>query len=138
MIFKSFLGLLEIHNLYNLNLYKKEANIMFKEIFIRLCNQKGESPSSVCRKVGIAPATFSCWTSESVPRKATLMRIADYFGVSVSYLLGVVDDPDPVSLVDPSKTEPPMLDAIEALLQGMTEEELEDVRKYAEYLINKK
>jgi hypothetical protein len=66
-----------------------------------------------------------------------LVKIADYFGVSVSYLLGVVDDPDPVSLVDPSKKEPPMLDAIEALLQGMTEEELADVLKYAEFLISK-
>jgi transcriptional regulator with XRE-family HTH domain len=61
---------------------------MFKNIFIELCNKKGESPSSVCKKVNIAPATFSCWTPESVPRKATLMRIADYFGVSVDYLLG--------------------------------------------------
>jgi hypothetical protein len=30
-----------------------------------------------------------------------------------------------------------MLDAIEALLQDMTEEELADVRKYAEFLIEK-
>ena len=61
---------------------------MFKENFIQLCNKNGESPSSVCRKVGITPATFSCWTETSVPRQATLMRIADYFGVSVEYLLG--------------------------------------------------
>ncbi len=60
---------------------------MFKANFIRLCNKKGESPSSVCRNVGIAPATFSCWTDESVPRKATLMRIADYLGVTVDDLL---------------------------------------------------
>ncbi len=61
---------------------------MFKENFIRLCNQNDVSPSAVCRAVGIAPATFSCWTEESVPRKATLIKIADYFGVSVDDLLG--------------------------------------------------
>lgn len=61
---------------------------MFKKIFIQLCNKKNESPSSVCRNIGITPATFSCWTDDSVPRKATLMKIADYFGVSVDYLLG--------------------------------------------------
>ena len=61
---------------------------MFKKIFIDLCNQNKESPSSVCKKVGIAPATFSCWTDKSVPRRATLQRISDYFGVSVDYLLG--------------------------------------------------
>lgn len=149
MVFKSFLGLLEIHNLYNLNLYKKEANVMFKEIFIRLCNQKGESPSSVCRKVGIAPATFSCWTSESVPRKATLMRIADYFGVTVSYLLGVVDDPDPIALIDPSKKDPPLLPAAEELgqqlealaalsdvLDQLTKEQVEELTRYAKFMIS--
>lgn len=61
---------------------------MFKEIFIRLCNEKGIAPSKACRDVNIAPATFSCWDENSVPRQATLMRIADYFGVTVDYLLG--------------------------------------------------
>jgi transcriptional regulator with XRE-family HTH domain len=60
---------------------------MFKTIFINLCNEKGESPSAVCRNVGITPATFSGWTEETVPRQATLHRIANYFGVSVDYLL---------------------------------------------------
>lgn len=66
---------------------------MFKNIFIKLCNSRGESPSFVCRNVGIAPATFSCWTDESIPRQATLQRIADYFGVSVDYLLGKTEKP---------------------------------------------
>ena len=61
---------------------------MFKKIFIDLCNQNHISPSKVCRSVGIAPATFSCWTEESVPRRTTLQRIADYFGVTPEYLLG--------------------------------------------------
>lgn len=61
---------------------------MFKEIFIRLCNQKKESPSAVCKKIGITPATYSCWNEKSIPRKATLQRIADYFNVTTDYLLG--------------------------------------------------
>ena len=61
---------------------------MLKKIFIDLCNAKKVSPSSVCQKVGLSTATFSCWTDESVPRRATLQRIADYFGVTVDYLLG--------------------------------------------------
>lgn len=60
---------------------------MFKNNFIKLCNERGESPSAVCRKVNIAPATFSCWNDDSVPRTATLQRIADYFGVTPEYLL---------------------------------------------------
>lgn len=65
----------------------------FKENFIKLCNKRGESPSFVCKKVNITAATFSCWTDESVPRKATLMRIADYFGVTEDYLRGKEDAP---------------------------------------------
>ena len=61
---------------------------MFKQKFIKLCSQKGESPSFVCSKIGISPAAFSQWTDETIPRKVTQQRIADYFGVSVDYLLG--------------------------------------------------
>lgn len=60
---------------------------MFKQTFIKLCSLKGESPSYVCGKVGISPAAFSQWTDETVPRKITQQRIADYFGVTVDYLL---------------------------------------------------
>lgn len=60
---------------------------MFKQNFIRLCNEKGVSPTAACAEIGLSNATFSCWTDESVPRKATLMRIADYFGVAEDVLL---------------------------------------------------
>lgn len=61
---------------------------MFKETFIRLCNQKGIAPTVVCAEIGLSNAAFSSWTESSVPRKATLMKLADYFGVTVDYLLG--------------------------------------------------
>lgn len=64
---------------------------MFKKNFINLCNKKGVSPSAVCQQIGLSNATYSCWTDESVPRKATLMRIADYFGVTVESLLANTD-----------------------------------------------
>ena len=61
---------------------------MFKQNFINLCNKKGVAPTAACRAVGLSNATFTCWTDESVPRRATLQRIADYFNVSIDYLLG--------------------------------------------------
>lgn len=111
---------------------------MFKEKFIRLCNERGEPPTVVCQKIGITSSAFSKWTDQSVPRKATLMRIADYFGVSVSYLLGVADDPDPIALIDPSKKSPPIMEKIEEAMQDMTEEELADLEKYVEFLLSRK
>jgi transcriptional regulator with XRE-family HTH domain len=61
---------------------------MFKKIFIKLCSERGESPSAVCKKIGISSAAFSQWSDATVPRKVTQQRAADYFGVSVDYLLG--------------------------------------------------
>lgn len=65
---------------------------MFKKNFIRLCSERRESPSYVCSKIGITAAAFSQWTEQTVPRKVTQQRAADYFGVSIDYLLGKEDD----------------------------------------------
>ena len=64
---------------------------MFKKIFIKLCNARGVAPTAVCNDIGLSAATFSCWTDESVPRKTTLYKLANYFNVSVDYLLGKED-----------------------------------------------
>jgi repressor LexA len=65
--------------------------MMFKKIFIKLCNARGVAPTAVCNDIGLSAATFSCWTDESVPRKTTLYKLANYFNVSVDYLLGKED-----------------------------------------------
>lgn len=67
---------------------------MFKKIFTKLCNERGEAPSAVCEHVGLSNSAYSKWDETSVPRTATLYRIADYFNVSVEYLKGE-EDPRP-------------------------------------------
>lgn len=111
---------------------------MFKQRFIRLCNDKGVSPSAACAAIGLSNATFSCWTETSVPRRATLQRIADYFGTTVAYLTGAVDDPDPIALVDPSKKAPPLIEKIDEAMLDMSEEDLADLEKYVEFILSKK
>lgn len=64
---------------------------MFKKIFTELCNGRGEAPSAVCERVGLSNSAYSKWDETSVPRTATLMRIAEYFNVSVAYLKGEED-----------------------------------------------
>lgn len=106
---------------------------MFKTNFINLCNRKGESPSHVCKEVGITPATFSCWTDESVPRKATLMRIADYFGVTVESL--TEETVVKTESIAPSTAQKFM----ESLpLDSLDDEELQKLVEYAEFLVSQK
>ena len=52
-----------------------------------MCNEKDVSPTNVLVELGYAKSTFTYWTDESVPRRATLIKIADYFGVTVDDLL---------------------------------------------------
>ena len=66
---------------------------MFKKNFIILCNRVGEPPTSVCQKIGLSATAFSKWNDDSIPRKATLQKFADYFGITVEELLA--DEPAP-------------------------------------------
>ncbi len=60
---------------------------MFKENFIRLCNKLNKSPTAVCHDVGISSAAYAQWTENTIPRHTTLIKLADYFGVSPDELL---------------------------------------------------
>ena len=75
---------------------------MFKRNFIKLCSLKGESPSSVCKKVGITAAAFSQWDDKTIPRKITQQKIADYFGITIEELLS---DEEPQKKSAPEKIE---------------------------------
>lgn len=66
---------------------------MFKKNFIRYCNAKGIAPTVLCQQLGLSNAAFSKWTDESVPRQATLQKIADYFGVTTEQLLAEPEQP---------------------------------------------
>lgn len=62
---------------------------MFWEIYVRLCQQKGESPNAVAKKLSITSGTVSGWKlGNRQPQNATLKKIAGYFNVSTDYLLG--------------------------------------------------
>ena len=111
---------------------------MFYEIFKKLCDERGTNPTAVALDMGKSTSLTSRWKHGGKPRIETLNKIADYFGVSVSYLLGVVDDPDPIALIDPSKKEPPMLEWLNEVMKDMTDEELADLEKYVEFLLSRK
>lgn len=58
---------------------------MFYKKFIELCNSRGVTPSHVGLQVGVSKAAVSGWKNGSSPRDTQMQKIADYFGVPVSY-----------------------------------------------------
>ena len=62
-----------------------------------LCRKEGFEISNLGEKVPglkITRGSISGWKNGSVPRANTVKLIADYFGVSVDYLLGLADNPN--------------------------------------------
>ena len=103
---------------------------MFKKKFEEICALKGISPTSVCVGVGLSSANYSQWTAESVPRKTTLIKIANYLGVTVEDLLRE-DGDTPADAADPVDAE------IARLFPLLKEEDKADVLRYIEFLQQK-
>ncbi len=61
---------------------------MFLDVFNELCLKRGEAPNAVAKKLSIASGTVSEWKKGRTPKNSTLKKLADYFGVSVEYMLG--------------------------------------------------
>lgn len=63
-------------------------------IFEQLCSEKGVTPYRVCKETGLTTSTISNWKAgRYTPKHDKLKRIADYFGVSVQFLITGKEEP---------------------------------------------
>ena len=68
------------------------------EIFLKLLEEKGVSAYKVGKATGIAGSTFTDWkTGRSAPKQDKLQKIADYFGVTLDYLMTGEEQNSPYS-----------------------------------------
>ena len=83
---------------------------MFWEIFLTLCEQHSIKPNPLAKQLGISSGAVTSWKNGKVPHHSTLIKIANYFDVSVDYLLGKTDEASPAG---EKKTAPalPLTDA---------------------------
>lgn len=58
------------------------------EIFVGLLQKYGVTPYKVSKETGVSQSTLSDWKrGVSVPKQDKMQKIADYFGVPITYLL---------------------------------------------------
>jgi transcriptional regulator with XRE-family HTH domain len=69
-------------------LHKNGGGVLFYLNFVRLCNSIGKSPSAVAEDMGLQRSSVTRWANGSAPRKATVEKIATYFGVDSKELTG--------------------------------------------------
>ena len=61
----------------------------FYSAFIELCNEANKTPSKVAMEICVSKSAVTRWKCGSLPSDATLQKIAKYFNISISALLGV-------------------------------------------------
>lgn len=124
-------NLLSFVTLFTNNKTKGAFLVNFYNNFIKLCNEAGKSPSKVALEIGTTKPSVTRWKNGSKPSDATLQKIADYFDVTVDFLINN----------DINKNNP-AADSDEALAfalfggdtQDITPEMLADVRDYAQFV----
>lgn len=60
----------------------------FYKNFLSLCAGIGKSPSAVILEIGLKKSSGTRWKAGGMPSDVTLIKIADYFGVTVAELTG--------------------------------------------------
>lgn len=77
------------------------TNILITSIS-RLCDQHGISINKMLQDVGLNKSLVDNLKKGSMPSIDKITKIADYFGVTVDYLLGKSDTPNPQTTAEPA------------------------------------
>jgi transcriptional regulator with XRE-family HTH domain len=62
--------------------------VAFYENYVHLCNKIGKSPSAVAIELKLGKPSVTRWKSGTKPRDATVLKVANYFHVTVDELVG--------------------------------------------------
>lgn len=60
----------------------------FWEIYQKLCEENDVRSAKVLTSLGLSTSMTTKWGNGSIPNGETLCKLADYFDVSIDYLLG--------------------------------------------------
>jgi transcriptional regulator with XRE-family HTH domain len=70
-----------------------EVSFVFFDTFVKLCEEKGVKPSRALTDAGVPKSAYSYWRTEASfgndakPTNQNAVKLAQYFGVTVDYLL---------------------------------------------------
>ena len=94
----------------------------FYENYVQLCNEVGKSPSAVAIELKLGKPSVSRWKTGTKPRDTTVLKVANYFGVTVEELMGKGIKKDPIPK-DGAVSEPKQ--KLRDLIDGLSDEQCE-------------
>lgn len=110
---------------------------MFYSNYVKLCSKINKSPSAVGEELGFTRASVTGWGNGATPRKSSLIKIADYFGVTVTELMSGVGEQEKAPATKGeglSVTVQELFDFIDTA----TNAELNELLRYAQFLMSKR
>lgn len=107
---------------------------MFFTKYEELSKKHKKTTTGVALELGIAKSTVAYWRANNnvIPKQEILIKIADYFGVTVDYLLGKEETNKPII------TESDIKVALFGGNDADVDKKFEDVKRYIEFLNSKK
>ena len=102
------------------------------EIIIHLMKEKNITAYQLTLACGLSNSAVTDWKSgKAKPSADALSKIADYFNVSVDYLLNRVPTPTPTyTLPDDMKD---IQFAFHGGAEGLTQDDIDDIREFVEF-----
>jgi len=67
---------------------------VFYDRFNHLCEQSGKKPTPVILELGLSRGNLQKWKAGASVNSDILIMLADYFNVSIDYLLCRTDNPE--------------------------------------------
>lgn len=108
--------------------------IVMYERFKKFCEKKGVKPSNALKDLGISNSNAANWKSRNgLPNGQTVIKIADYFGITADEVLGR----EPIS-PDQKINLPDDEQAIIEYFRNSDDESKEHILKYIEFLSKQK
>lgn len=111
------------------------AQTNFWDRFEQLCNDNNTTPHTICKKLNYSNSIATYWKQGTIPKGDALLDIADYFNVSIDYLLGRSEQATiaPNNTYTLSKQEQEIINSFRTL----STEYQAYIKSYMEFLIQK-
>jgi len=106
----------------------------FYDNYISLCNKIGKSPSAVAVDIGLAKPAVTRWKNGGQPTDSTLAKLASYFGVTTSYLLGTETKKAPTENGERTVSDDDIKFALFGGAGEITDEMYDEVKRFAEFV----
>lgn len=114
----------------------------FYNNYVRLCAWQNLTPSAAAVAMGFKKSNVTYWKNGRNPSDISLVKIANYFGVTVAALAS----DDPIALPEQKESAPdpkikgarPQVKALFDFIDTATDQELDELVRYAQYLTSKR